>query len=229
MKKTTILLLLALLAVASCQQNEVPTLSGGECTLQFESVRVASRTGNAGAYIDPELAVDVLDAGDNLLLQYAPGTVPAKVSLSPGTYTIKAYSPNADTWHTANDGRGEAYYYATTTVVLQEDFISRVEMAVPMQNYAVGLQLPQQFAELFPSYTFTIVTGGNSVTLTDGQKAFFAPSDDGFSYTLGATNADGSSFSSTPIVYSDVEANHCYMVCYEYEHNVPTSEVRRIE
>ncbi len=219
----TIYLLACLIILVSCQQSELPTATVEECVLEFASVRT-SRSAAAAVSIDPELAVALLDGEGTQLQYFAPGTVPSKLVLYPGTFIVKAYTLNADTWQTANGGKGEPYYYAETTVVLEEDHIARVNMAVPMQNSGVGLQMPVQFASVFPSYTFSLTLDGRDLTLQDGEKVFFEPTaSSSFSYTLSATNADGASFSTTPAVYSDVQAGKLYMVCYDYEYNLVAS------
>ncbi len=226
--KKIIHLFASLIVLMSCQQTELPSAPAEERVLEFESVR-ANKAPAMSAAIDPDLAVELLDGEGTRLQYYAPGTVPSKLVLYPGTFVVKAYTLNADTWQTANGGKGEPYYYAETTVVLEEDHIARVNMDVPMMNYGVGLQMPEQFASVFPIYTFTLTEGGRNLNLQDGEKAYFDASAGGFSYALSVTNADGASFSTTPAVCSDVQAGKLYQVCYEYEYNIPTASVRVLD
>ncbi len=221
--RKTIYLIISLVVLMSCQQTELPSVSVEGCELEFASVHINKAP--AIAAIDPELAVTLLGP-DGYEQYFAPGTVPSKLLLAPGIYTVRAYTLNADTWHSANAGMGEPYYYAETTVEVKDDFVARVNMNVPMINYGVGLKMPEQFSEVFPTYTFNLIVRDRNLTMHDGEKAYFDASEGGFSYSLTATNVDGVSFSTTPIVYSDVQGGKLYQVCYECEYNIPTSDVR---
>lgn len=216
--KKTIYPALALVMLASCHQGELPQTPTEECVLEFDNVRT-NRAPAMTASIDPDLAVSVLDADGQTREHYAPGTVPSKIVLEPGTFTVQAYTPNTQTWLSANDGRGEACYYAETTVEMQADATTRLKMSVPMVNYAVRLQLPELFAELFPDYTFTLSAGNRELDLRDGETAYFNETDGAFSYSLTATNSDGQTFSATPAVYSDVRNGKLYQISYSYDYN----------
>lgn len=216
--KNKIYLAFAIVMMMSCQQGELPQTPTEECVLEFENVRT-SRTSATVVSIDPELAVTVLDSDGKIREYYAPGTVPAKIILEPGTFTVQAYTPNAETWSSANDGRGEPYYYAETIVKMQTDATTRLKMSVPMVNYAVGLQLPEQFTELFSDYTFTISAGNRELDLRNGEKAYFNGANGAFSYSLTATNTDGQTFSTMPAVYTDVQNGKSYQISYSYDYN----------
>ena len=87
---------------------------------------------------------------------YPSGNIPNKIVLEPGIFTVCAYSENQSTWHTANEGKGEACYFASQQVEMRFEHHTRIVMSVPMINYAVGVELPELFENLFSSYRFTL-------------------------------------------------------------------------
>ena len=171
----------------------------------------------AGASSDSDdLALKVLDSEGRLYRQYAAGAIPQKVVLEPGIFTIVLYTDNQETWHSANGGRGEACYYVEKQVQMIYDQMVRDTVTVPMVNYAVSLKLPEYFHDLFNSHTFTLTSGGRQVSIQEGEKVYFAPSDGGFSYSLQATNTDGVTHSHSAYKYSDVQSGKLYVVTYVY-------------
>ncbi len=214
--KKIILFFAFLFVLVSCQQDELLPEPVGECVLEFASVRT-SRAASSG--IDPDLAVKLLKDGAEVAY-YAPGTVPQKLTLEPGIYTVQAYTLNADTWQTANGGLGEPYYHGETTVQLEDDFVSRVNMSVPMINYAVGLQLPEMFSEVFSEYTLTLIVGNRALNLYEGERAYFDVGSGSFIYTFTVVNTDGNMNSATPVVYSDVQAGKLYQLSYSYDYGL---------
>ena len=71
---------------------------------------------------------------------------------------------------------------------MEYDMVKRLQMRVPMTNYAVGLQMPNLWDALFRSYTFRLKSGGRTVVIKQGERAYFDVADGGFSYSLSATN-----------------------------------------
>jgi hypothetical protein len=171
----------------------------------------------AGASSDSDdLALKVLDSEGRLYRQYAAGAIPQKVVLEPGIFTIVLYTENQETWPAANGGRGEPCYYIEKQVQLNFDQMIRDTVTVPMVNYAVSLKLPEYFHDLFNSHTFALTSGGRNTTIQEGEKAYFAPSDRGFSYALQATNTDGVTHSHSAYKFADVQSGKLYVVTYVY-------------
>ena len=171
----------------------------------------------AGAFSESnDLALKVLDAEGRLCRQYEAGAIPKKIVLEPGIFTIVLYTENQETWPAANGGRGEPCYYIEKQVQLNFDQMIRDTVTVPMVNYAVSLKLPEYFHDLFNSHTFALTSGGRQVSIQEGEKVYFAPSDGGFSYSLQATNTDGVTHSHSAYKYSDVQSGKLYVVTYVY-------------
>lgn len=225
MKLHLIYILLTILTLVSCQHDEAerPERTG---TLALQLYRgavphIATRA------IDADLALDVIKPDGTLLQHYAPGAVPAKITLTADvTYTLKAYTDNQDTWASAREGKGEACYIGETTVTVGEDDIEYVTYAVPMTNYAVTLTLPDKFEQLFKSYTLTLTCGNRTTNIKQqGDKAYFAPGTP-FSYKLTATNTDDkTSYTETYECDKTTEAGKLYNIKYGYDFGQATGGI----
>ena len=211
--KRILYILLSVFALTACQQHAEQGL--GECVLELDVVRadvpvVASRA------IDADLAVTVLDANGAAYVSYPAGDVPKKLVLEPGVFTVCVYTENQDSWSMANDGRGEGCYYASQQIEMKYDHFIRLTMAVPMTNYAVRVELPELFDELFASYQLTLKSGVREVVICEGEMAYFDIADGGFTYEFNATNTDGDSHAHSPIAFSEVQSGKCYLLNYDY-------------
>ena len=220
-----IYILLSILLLTACQQDQLSPSVGG-AVLELDLQRFGRPSMSVTRAVDEVLAVDVIKDGALYNdMHYAPGTVPQKLFLEPGTFTIRAYSDNQETWKTENDGKGAACYYTETTVEMEEDMIIRLAVEVPMTNYAVGLQLPEYFNNLFRSYTFTLKSGGRTTAIKEGERAYFDVADGGFTYALRATNTDGNTHSHSAIEFPDVEAGKLFTLRYSYDSDATTGGV----
>ena len=229
MKKFLLLLPVVLCLFCACSQDEDDAMGSGRATLALDVVRgnvpqIASRAVDAG------LAVKMLYSDGTVYKAFTAGNVPSKIDLEPGvTYTLVAYSDNQDNWVTANNGLGEACYYATTEVCAAEDETAYCTLQVPMTNYAVALSLHELFPSLFPSYTFTLTSGSRTLQLHEGEKAYFSTEDGGFSYALQTTNLDGETFSHEVRQVSDVQHGMLYKVCYGFSSDSSVSATQNME
>lgn len=215
MKPVFPLFLLPLLAFASCQTDGNDDFGSGRGTLSLSLSR-AGMPEVVSRAVDADLTLEIRKPNGSLFKSYAAGSVPSAISLEAGVvYTLRAFTPNQSTWQTANNGRGEGCFWGETTVSVGEDETVYCVYAVPMTNYAVGLSLPPAFSQLFSAYTFTLSSGGRSVTLQDGEAAYFLPTA-GFTYQLRATNTDGVTNTQSEESYSDVTAGKLYQVKYSY-------------
>ena len=213
MRRVYIYIIMCIALLTACQQEDgyAPTTA----TLELELTR-AGRPAATTRAIDDDLTVDILDDEGTLLLHYLPGTVPSKITLTPGIFTLRAYTDNQTSWATANGGHGEGCYYAETSFQMENDMVFRLKLDVPATNYAVSLALPDHFNDLFKAYTFTLKSGQRTFAITEGQKAYFSPAEGGFSYALSATNIDGNTHSHSAIDFTDIEAGKCFTVKYSY-------------
>ena len=214
MKRTLLYILLILLALTSCQ-SELPVPEQGDCYLELNLSRVGVAKRQTRA-IDNDLALKILDNKGDIYVQYRAGSVPNKLVLSPGIFTVIAYTENQDDWTKANDGRGEACYYGSCQVEMAFDQTTYANLQVPMTNYAVSLALPEYFHNFFPSYTFSLNSGERHTKVKEGEKAYFDAEEGGFTYQLTATNTDQITHHTTPITYKKVESGKLYQMTYYY-------------
>lgn len=213
MKRYLIYIIASFLMMVSCtSKQDIPTK--GQATVAVQSL---TRSGSSGtAAIDEDLAITILDSNGNLYSKYPAGTVPKKIVLEPGTFTLQVYTENQDSWAAANDGLGEACYFGTIQFSVEYDQVVYVNMQVPLSNYAVTLTLPYLFTDLFKSYSLNLTSGSRTVRIQESQKAYFSVADGGFTYKLEATNNDNVSHASTPITYKKVENGKLYNLTYYY-------------
>ena len=214
--KYPIYILLSIVLFTACQQDEVaPT--GGKAVLELDLLLNGRPQMEVTRACDADLVVDILDANRAPYRHYDAGSVPQKIVLEPGTFYIQAYTDNQENWKSANDGKGEACYFQETSVEMEYDMVKRLQMRVPMTNYAVGLQLPDLWDMLFSAYTFRLKSGDRTVVIRQGERAYFDLADGGFSYALSATNTDGRTSSHSAISYLDVNAGKLYTLTYHYD------------
>lgn len=214
MKQVISYLLTCLFILTSCQSESLSPAQG-ECTLLLDLARVGVCKNNTRA-IDGDLALKILDSNGDVFTQYRAGSVPNKHTLEPGTFTIIAYTENQDSWSKDNNGRGSACYYGSCEVDMEFDKVTYANLQVPMTNYAVTLTLPEYFHDFFPSYTYSLKNGFRETNIKEGEKAYFDPSEGGFTYQLTATNTDQVTHHTTRITYKKVESGKLYNMTYYY-------------
>lgn len=208
---------------AACSNEEQLDVLRNEGTLvlndlsrqQVVKAKVQSRN-----VVDPDLAVEILASDGNVYRGYeysAGATLPDKFSLIPGNYTIHAYTENDTTWTTENDGRGSAVYEIRQDFNIQKDWVTYLDVKVPMTNYGVTYSVPKGFSNWFPTCEFSVSGDGRTCPLTSGQAAFFDPANtDGFRFTLHLVNKDGEVYNLEPQTYKNPKAGLIYNVTYTF-------------
>ena len=214
MRQYTLYIVAYLLALASCQ-SELPIPEQGNCYLELNLSRIGVVKRQTRS-IDNDLALKILNENGEIFIQYPAGSVPHKLVLLPGIFTVVAYTENQDNWSKANDGRGEACYYGSCQVDMAFDQTTYANLQVPMTTYAVTLALPEYFHDFFPSYTFSLKSGERQTSIKEGEKAYFDAKEGGFTYQLTATNTDQITHHTTPITYKKVESGKLYQMTYYY-------------
>ena len=193
MKQTIYIQMLSLLMllVTACSQEELPVNDGnsGYLSLSVEVSDLKVNIVNTKAFDlpDVEFKIDILQNGavyNNH--SYKLTTLPAKVKLEKGNYTLKIYQVDNNIGPRYNEYEKEFAIEEGKTTNL-----GSVEMM--MQNFGIALTLPDGFSDWFKSYTFTATVGEASKTLKSGEIAYFDFADGlrNFSYELKATNQDG--------------------------------------
>ncbi|WP_308763937.1 DUF4493 domain-containing protein [uncultured Bacteroides sp.] len=191
MKKNIVYILLGIFLLASCQQeNKIPS---GKGYLSVEGIELQSQveTEVASRAVDESLTVD-LYKGEQFVRTLTLEEMQNKIELKPATdYMLKAYSANygeESTWD--NETKGEPVYYKEVSFVVTEGVTTAVKVQVPMSTFAVCLNLTAVTGDWLQGYTFTVTSGSRSVTLQNGETAYF-PYSNSFNYQLSITNSDG--------------------------------------
>ena len=211
MKKILYTLLFVLVCSACQNEVELPQYESPVLDLGISRAGVST-----GLPIDDDLAIKILDDKGDVYIQYSAGRVPKKIVLSPGVFTAVVYTENQTTWMNENDGLGAPCYYGTAQLEMGFDQVVYLNMQVPMTNYAVTLTLPDLFEKLFYTHSLSLISGTRSVSIKNGQKAYFSAADGGFTYKLSATNTDNKTNHSSAITYKNVESGKLYSMNYYY-------------
>lgn len=193
MKQTIYIQILSLLMllVTACSQEELPVNDGnsGYLSLSVEVSDVKVNIVNTKAFDlpDVEFKIDILqnDAVYNNH-SYKLTTLPAKVKLEKGNYTLKIYK--------VDNNIGPKYNEYEKDFEIKEGKTTNLgSVEMKMQNFGIALTLPDGFSDWFKSYTFTATVGEASKPLKSGEIAYFDFADglSDFSYELKATNQDG--------------------------------------
>lgn len=191
MKKNIVYILLGIFLLASCQQeNEIPS---GKGYLSVEGIELQSQvvTEVTSRAVDESLRVDLYKGGQ-LVRPLTPEEMQNKIELKPATdYMLKVYSANYEnesTWD--NETKGEPVYYKEVPFEVTEGATTPLKVQVPMITFAVCLDMSAVRGDWLQYYTFTVTSGSRSVTLKNGETAYF-PYSDSFNYQLSITNLDG--------------------------------------
>lgn len=222
MKQTIVYFIAGLFFLTSCTQEELSLTESnqvGYLTVEDLILQQAEQISVGSRAVDADLYVEITDT--KATTTYKPGAVPAKIELTTGTCTVKAYNA-AYKDNTTN----AAKYYAETTVEIKEGKVEYLSLEVPMVNYGVTLSLPDNFSYWFSDYTFSI--GKSAATETFSLKEdeviyFDYQKGDVLSYSLKVTSkeeADGT-FTQTGSYGSDegkaIESGKIYQIIYNWE------------
>ena len=191
MKKNIVYILLGIFLLASCQQeNEIPS---GKGYLSVEGIELQSQveTEVASRAVDESMMVELWQGGTKLR-DLSAQEMQDKIKLDAADdYTLKVYSSNyGEETGWGNADKGEPVYYKEVPFKVIAGATTPLKVQVPMITFAVCLDMPAVTGDLLKRYTFTVTSGGRSVTLQNGETAYF-PYSDSFNYQLSITNLDG--------------------------------------
>ena len=179
-----------LLFLVACQQETLEGIGGGEGTLVLDGLRKQATQADSllTKAVDNDLYVEIWQ-GENMLQQYEPGETPSQIKLEDGSYRLKSY--NAAALTSTVTGKGEPIYtLAEKPFDITAGEINRIDAIVPMIN--VGIRLANELPSQFTNYQLTVQQGDRSVSLKQGDVAYFMAGEQ-LLYTLSALNEDGES------------------------------------
>lgn len=224
MKQTILSLILGIFLLASCQQEELPNAETGYGYLSISELSVATTQVHVvSSRADEEpLTIEILK--DEEIVQTLTETELAnKIELEAGTgYSLKVYSSDygkESEW--TNEDKGTPVYYAEKEFEILTDRTTEVKVEVPMTNFGVSFQFPEEYKGAFSSCTLSVKVGGRIVALQSGETAYFPYTEETFSYTLTATNKDGEPLTDTGSYGEEADkpiaSGTIYTVSYEME------------
>ena len=225
MKQTILSLILGIFLLASCQQEELPNAETGYGYLSISELSVATTQVHVvSSRADEEpLTIEILK--DEETVQTLTETELAnKIELEAGTgYSLKVYSSDygkESEW--TNEDKGTPVYYAEKKFEILTDRTTEVKVEVPMTNFGVSFQFPEEYKGAFSSCTLSVTVGGRIVALQSGETAYFTYAEGTrFSYTLTATNSDNEPLTDTGSYGEEAEqtiaSGTIYTVSYEME------------
>ncbi len=220
--KHTILYILSLCLLASCQQAEEPQAVAGTGYLSIASIEVSGTdvVPVKSRAVDSDLAIEIEKADGTAVVSYDAGAAEAsaKIELDAGDYVLKAHTANyRQTWDATT--KGDAVYYAEQPFTIVAEKVNYLSLSVPMTNVGVHLTMPEGIGQWFKNCSLVATIGDRSVTLQDGETAYYPLPDSAvpieLTYTLSATNTDDESVTQAGC-YSGVTAGTVYEITYSF-------------
>lgn len=215
--KRTIYILLSLLWLISCQQENMPDLSSSGY-LQLQSIAtnaIEIEEVNTRA-MEEDLYIHIM--GNNVDTLITPGAFSQeKIKLEAGSYELEVYN---ETYNSKTTNAPQ--YYVQQTFSIETEKVKYLDVEVPMINVGISLAaFSNELSGFFtnPYLTFYTTDPESKQTLQPDEIAYFDYSEGmTFSYTLTATNADNETFTTDVKTYGSkeqpVEAGHCYVITY---------------
>lgn len=211
---------LGLVGLFACQQEDLPSVGEtGFLSLENMTVEVANTESISTRAEDNDLYVEISsqDVTPEVTLKYNPDSIPSKIELGAGRYALKIYNDTTLLDETP-------VFYKDTIFDIEAGKVNYLSVKVPMINWGVQLDLPQNFADWFDeeNYTFTVKVRKageeKTVELKNEEIAYFPHSNDvTLSYQLIATNTDGEHFDSEVITYGEaLSPGTIYVITYDY-------------
>ena len=222
--KQILYLFLGIFLLASCHQEDLSDAETGYGYLSISELSVATTQVHVvSSRADEEpLTIEILKDGETV--QTLTETELAnKIKLEAGTgYSLKVYSSDygkESEW--TNEDKGTPVYYAEKEFEILTDRTTEVKVEVPMTNFGVSFQFPEEYKGAFSSCTLSVKVGGRIVALQSGETAYFPYTEETFSYTLTATNKDGEPLTDTGSYGEEADkpiaSGTIYTVSYEME------------
>ena len=196
--------LLSLFLLISCQQEDILSEQEKKGYLQLTNLSLVSPTIESvqTRAVDEDLYVEI--TGTDVNDTYEPGTLPNKIELEAGEYTLKAYN-EAYQNKTANAPQ----YYVEETFAIEAEKVTYPTIAVPMVNVGISLAtLSDELQGLFNDVKLSFYTTDKQTeTVLQPEETVYMDyaEDMTLTYTLTATNADNETFTTEKKTYGNVE------------------------
>ena len=209
--------IITLFLLAACQQEELPSGDGvGYLSLEDIAVQAANEENILTRAVDEDLYVKIND------VTYGPGKTPSRIDLEAGNYTLEAYNEAYNKYQDwTGEDKGSAVYYLRQSVEIEAGKVNYLRAEVPMINFGIRLKLPEGFNTAFPTNSFSVTVGSRTVSLNDGETAYFLHSESvSVSYTLSVTNTEteenDKTGSNNEWENATIQPGTVYVITYDY-------------
>ena len=139
-------------------------------------------------------------------------TMPSRLILPVGNYTVRAVSHAAEASTTGFDN---PYYVGSEEVTVTPGVLRPVTIVCTLANVKMTVSYSQKIIDNFTSYSVTVTDeGGNSITFDENETraAYFLPGR--LSISLNLTNTNGSSYT-LPAEITDAKAQEYYSLTFD--------------
>lgn len=213
MKKASVLILSALMALSSCNKEDLSsgkiefTLDGSFEITEVTKSQVSDYTTSPKA---GDFTVTIKDSKSTvwtgLLSNYD-----ASTALSTGSYTVEAsYGAEGD------EGFDKPWICGSQSFTVNGGQTTSVSIPVKMNNSAIRVQCSDQFVRYFPEYSFTVTTGSNTViSFPKGEtRAAFI---DAYKFRIDGsmTSQTGAAKSFSKEYSSGIQPATCYTILFD--------------
>ncbi len=229
MKRNKLYALCGIFLLASCQQEETPSVEGNLSISGIE-IQAPAEVGLSSRAVDESLTVD-LYKGEMKLRTLTAEEMQSKIELDAATdYSLKVYSANYGSdasW--TNEQKGEPIYYKEEPFSVKQGETTSLKVQVPMVNYGVKLVLPEGL-DWVNSNEFTVTSGNRSVAIQNGETAYFTYAEGGsFTYLLKLTNTDNEVFELKGEYGTEENKKLTFNTCYVVTYNMATQSLQTVE
>lgn len=225
MRKNNVIIfaLFTILSLFSCDNEEQPSVdvATGYFSISGISLSCDEELLPLTRAVEATLRLQILQGG-TVVKDYAPSEdLSKRIVLPVGDYTLKAFTPEQA--EAANNETGYPVYELYSSFVVKEGDITSISLTVPQINIGVSINVSEEFAANFHSYSVTVLSvSGRSVTISDATVGasplyyFAIPADRKLQYTIVAFNDDEEEMTLTKeITGVDVAKN--YSICLDLD------------
>lgn len=219
-------LLCGVVLFAACSDGVAPSTTG---TIQLDIERQLPSALQLTRAVSEDLTIHLTNEAGDVNLTLAGSTANTTLNqqqLPAGLYTLEAYVPGYDTTF-SGDELGHAKWYGTRQFSVQEGQQTRVALTVPMTNFGLRCQMPENINELFTSVSLEVAYGTRTLTLPLGETLYLdVEADAVLDLALHLTNVDGESHTRrSRLAANRIAANRLYTYRYELSSQPATGGV----
>ena len=184
------ILLLTSVLLTACRENDVTSANG---YLQISVTQDDYTITKAVSETDAPYRIGIVNSSGETIQSFDDHTtMPSRLILPVGTYTVRAasHAPDAPT-----TGFDNPYYTGSQEVTVSSGTIRPVTIVCTLANVKMTVSYSQKILDNFTAYRATVTDeGGNSVTFgeTETRAAYFLPGR--LAISLSLTNTNGASF-----------------------------------